>query len=430
MIKTSLANLSLRGLTLVSKFILILFIARFLTPEELGIWGLIFVTINMSLLVLGLDFYLFNTRELLARDTVERAVLIRDQFVFHLIAYTLVLPALLIVFAIGMIAWKYAVWFYILLVLEHVSQELYRLLITFSRPVMANFILFLRTGFWIFLAIVLAYYSEDLRGLPLFWACWIGGGVISIVLALYSLRNLEWRAAFKKPVNREWIKKGIKISLPFFLSTLSFTGIQFADRYFIQYFHGEGSVGIYTFYANIANVIHTFILSGVIVILYPKLVESFQAGKLEEYRMNMRKMMMGVIAGLIILPIIAALLIDPVLRLVDKEVYADHSNIFYIMMGTVALLTLSYIPHYALFVRHRDKIIIYSAIAALAVALVANTLLVPSFELRGAAFATLSAMGILFVFKVGAAVYYRKSEDARDNGTDNLIRVNKISRGI
>jgi O-antigen/teichoic acid export membrane protein len=411
MLKTSLINLVLRGLTLVCKFILLLFIARFLSPDELGVWGIVNITIAMSILFLGLDFYVFNTRELLARENTDRILLIRDQMIFHGLLYLIILPLLLGVFLFKIIAWKYIGWFYILLVLEHISQEMYRLLVTLSRPTMANTVLFLRSGAWIFLAIAVAYQYVSLRSLSTFWLSWLIGVAISIVLALVSLRNMPWKAAFGKPIDWPWLKKGAKIALPFFLATMSFMGIQFADRYFLQYFWGEATVGIYTFYVNIANVIHTFILTGVIMILYPRIVEAYEKNRFDQYKSLMNKMAIGIVGGLVILPPLAAVLITPVLDLVGKQIYAEQSSIFIIMLGTVSLLTLSYIPHYALFVRHLDKTIIWGTFAALAVAIIANSLLVPTYGLNGAAFATLSSMATLVIIKGAAAIINRGKQN-------------------
>lgn len=73
-----LINVGLRGMTLVSKFLLIFFLAVFLEPQELGLYGLIIATIGYSLYPLGSDFYAFTTRELLKRDRKEWGGLIKD----------------------------------------------------------------------------------------------------------------------------------------------------------------------------------------------------------------------------------------------------------------------------------------------------------------------------------------------------------------
>ncbi len=410
MIKTSLFNLLLRGSTLVSRFVLLMFLARYLTPEDLGIWGLMNVTIVMSLYFLGLDFYVFNTRELLANDDKQRVVLIRDQFVFHGLMYMIVLPILLGVFVFQFIAWKYIGWFYLILVLEHLSQEASRLLTTLFRPVQANLVLFFRSGAWIYAVVATAYLKEDLRGLQTIWTGWAIGVTISIVVAIYILRFLPWSEIKNRPVNWEWIKTGTAIALPFLMATMSMVGIQCIDRYFIQYFWGEAEVGFYTFYANIANVIFVFIFTGINMILYPKIIEAFQKGLFDTYRALMRKMSIGVVGGIVILSVLAALLINPLLLILDRQEYTQYSHIFYILLVSVAFLTVSYIPHYALFVRKKDKAIVGSSIAALCMAVMANFILVPIYGLTGAAYSAVASMATMFLAKLIMALRQNQPE--------------------
>jgi len=410
MIKTSLFNLILRSSTLVSRFVLLMFLARYLTPEDLGIWGMMNVTIVMSLYFLGLDFYVYNTRELLAYDDNQRVLMIRDQLVFHGLMYLVVLPLLLGIFIFNFIGWKYIGWFYLILVLEHLSQEAARLLTTLFRPVMANLVLFFRSGAWIYAVVATAYFKEDLRGLTTIWTGWVIGVAISIIIAIYILRFLPWSEIKGRPVNWTWIKTGSTIALPFLLATMSMVGMQYIDRYFIQYFWGEAEVGFYTFYANIANVIFVFIFTGINMILYPKIIESFQKGLFDEYHALMKKMSIGIVGGIVILSTLAALLINPLLVILDRQEYTQYSNIFYLLLIAVAFLTVSFIPHYALFVRKKDKAIVGSSVAALCVAVVANYILVPLYGLAGAAYAAVASMATMFLAKLVLALNQDKIE--------------------
>ncbi len=70
----------------------------------------------------------------------------------------------------------------------------------------------------------------------------------------------------------------------------------------------------------------------------------------------------------------------------------------------MAFLTISYIPHYALFVRKKDKAIVYSSLAALGVAALANFMLVPLYGLEGAAWAAMASMATMFLFKLIMAI--------------------------
>ena len=407
MLKTSVANLFLRGLTLVSKFVLLLFVAARMLPEDLGIFGLFSVTVVISLYLLGMDFYVFNTREILARDETECLPLIRDQVVFHALTYLIILPLLSVVFLAGLISWKYLGWFYLILVLEHLSQEAGRLLITLSRPTMANTVLFLRSGIWIYVVLAMGYLWEDALSLTLIWMFWGFGALSSLALAARALKHLPWKNVLSISVDWGWLRLGVKGSLPFFGSTVALLGIQYADRYFLQNFHGEAMVGVYTFFANIANLIQVFIYTGVIMILYPRIVSAYQRQKMTDYRALMRRMALSVVCGVVILSVLAALGIGPLLYLVDKEIYTNHLPIFWIMLGTVTLLTLSHIPHYALYVRRYDRAIVGSTVLALVVAVTGNALWVPGLGVRGAAWATFGAMVALCIMKYACLLRVR-----------------------
>ncbi|MFQ6009257.1 MAG: lipopolysaccharide biosynthesis protein [Candidatus Zixiibacteriota bacterium] len=399
MLKTSIINVVLRGLTLSSKFVLLLFIARYLSTEELGVFGLMTVTIAISLYFLGMDFYVYNTREILARKMSKCVPLIRDQLVFHGLTYIIVLPLLLVVFAGGLISWEYCGWFYLLLVLEHMSQEASRLLITLSRSNMANLVLFFRSGAWVYVAVAVGIFLDNARSLSIIWTGWMIGILVSLGLTAYTLRWLAWQKVRRISINWGWIKNGARISLPFFCATVALMGIQYADRYFLQHDYGEASVGIYTFYAQIANAVQTFVFTGITMILYPKIVAAHQQGRLAEYRHLMRKLGLGVTGALVVLVGAVVAAIKPILAVVGKPIYADHLTIFWIMLGSTVLLTCSDIPHYALYAKHRDREIIASTIAAFVVAIVANGLLVPRYGLHGAAFATMTAFAALGCLK-------------------------------
>jgi hypothetical protein len=64
--------------------------------------------------------------------------MLRDQGVFNGITYTALLPCCLLLFWLGALPWSLAVWFFPLLALEHVAQELNRLLVAISQPIWAS----------------------------------------------------------------------------------------------------------------------------------------------------------------------------------------------------------------------------------------------------------------------------------------------------
>jgi len=142
---TRLANIALRGMTLGSKFVLIFILAKLLEPAEVGLYGLLTATIAYVMMAVGFDFYSYATRELINTDRKDWLALLRDQGVFFGITYAAVLPLCFLIFWFDFLPWTLAMWFFPLLVLEHIAQEFNRLLIAISEPLWASIVLFLRS---------------------------------------------------------------------------------------------------------------------------------------------------------------------------------------------------------------------------------------------------------------------------------------------
>ncbi len=391
MLRSSVFSVILRGTTLLSKFLLILYLGRYLAVEELGIYGLMAVTISFSLYVLGMDFNLFNTREILAHDATEHGRLIRDQLVFHGLVYLIVLPALLGVFLAGFLPWHYAAWFYGLLVLEHLQQEAHRLLVTLSRPVLANVVLFFRSGAWAYAVVATGLLVPHARNLDLVWIGWTVGGLVGLAIAVVPLRRLGVGRAWRLPVDWQWIGRGLRNSLVFFAATLSLKAMEYADRYFLQFFHGETMVGVYTLYAQLANVVLTFIETGIVMVLLPHIIAAHQRGRDAEFQVLLRRMGLATLGASLGLGLLAAVGVFPVLWLVQKDIYWHQMNAYWIFLLSVLVITNGFMAHYWLYARRRDVALLVSAAAALVVAVIGNALLVPTYGIMGAAVSTLIA---------------------------------------
>jgi len=260
--------------------------------------------------------------------------------------------------------------------------------------------------------------QPDSRTLYTVWTGWIAGGLMSLVLALYGLRSLPWSAARGIPVDWKWMRGGVRVALPFLGATLAFQGVQYADRYFLQHYRGEAAVGVYTFFAGIANIVHVFVFSGVNQILYPRLIEAFQEGSMDRYRGIYRKLATGIVAGTVLLSAAAAVLVYPLLTLIGKSEYIEHHRIFYIMLITVSLLTVSYLPHYSLYVRRADRRLVLATVMSFVVAVTANWLLVPHYGLAGAAFATAAAMATLLAGKLTGIYAVRTTMSGQRGASD------------
>ena len=399
MLTTSLLNLALRGLTLTSKFLLMVFLARYLQPEEVGIYGLMTTTITTAIFLLGFDFHIFSTRELLAKGVTNQARLLRDQAVFHALVYGLALPFLLLVFTMGVLPWEFLGWTYLLLIMEHVSQEAYRLLTALSRPIEANLALFLRSGAWVFAVCALVFVAPTTRELTTVWAGWSVGVGLSIAYSGYILRGLGWREAWSLPIDWNWIRSGLSTALPFFVATLSLTTIEYSGRYFIEHFLGKADVGVYTFFIGIANSVQVFIYAGIFSILFPKLVQAFQHGQMDQYYALLRRMSKTTVIAVLTIGAVAAAAIIPLLAIVDRPVFSEQLPVYWMLLIWTSIASLGQIPHYGLYAQKQDRTIVTSTLIAVGLSLAGNALLIPKFGLMGAALSSTLAMSVLGLTK-------------------------------
>jgi O-antigen/teichoic acid export membrane protein len=397
---SSIINLGLRGFSMLAKFLLVIYIGKYLSVDDLGEYGLFVTTITIAIYFLGLDFYTYNTREILAKEKDKRLPLIRDQFIFHLVVYVVVLPLLLSVFAMGIIEIQYIIYFYLILVFEHLSQELYRLYTTLQKPIFANILLFLRTGLWVYAVIALWYLKvPNTQNLESIWYAWSVGSFISIIVGiLYIKKEYNFKDLTQK-IDWLWIKNGVKISIPFFIGTLAYKVIEFSDRYMIDYYMTKADVGIYTFFGGIANVVNIVVFTLVIMIYYPILVEQYQNNHIKEFSKNLKVFTIKTISLSIATALLIGLLISPVLNFIGKIEFQNNLNLLWLLLLANIVLNISFVPHYVLYAKGKDIIIRNVTLIGAGMNIVLNLILIKYYGINGAAIATLISFIVILTIK-------------------------------
>lgn len=407
---TTTINLIIRGSTMVGKFLLVYFLADALTVEQYGVWGIFTTSISLSLYVVGLDFYTYSTRRILDYPIAERSPMLRDQLLFYLISYAILFPILALLFVFDVIEWRFAIFFYAILVFEHLAQESYRTFVVFSRPIIANIVLFLRSGVWAYLLILLwAGGVDELQNLKAIYLFWIGGGITALMVTLYFLAQFKFKPVRHIPVNWSWIGQGIRVSLLFFIGTVGYKIIEFADRYFIDFYHGKQEVGVYTFYASMCNMVETFVHTSVIIIFSPKLIESFHHSNYD-YRKTHAQFAKKVFFYTIGISIVLALVIIPLLNSLEEKEYIRAYPTFLVLVMAKVALNFSLVFHYILYVRKNDFPIIKATLIAAVMNILLNFILIPPMGIMGAALATLASFVVILLMKM---YYSRNLPEAR-----------------
>ena len=205
-------NIFLRGTTVLLKFVLSVLVIKKLSIEEFGVFGLFQSTVIISTFILGFDFYNFTSREILKENAKSVSYYFINQLAFHLVVYVLIIPLTFFVFISGIIHSNYLWLFVLILISEHLSQELYRLLIILNKSVAATTLLFLRSGLWVFF--LYFFWNQNILTVNInsILLLWLLGAMSSTLLG-FKFVNLN---TINK-INFKWIIYGIKVSLPFFI---------------------------------------------------------------------------------------------------------------------------------------------------------------------------------------------------------------------
>lgn len=359
-------NVLMRGITLLCKFLLIFFLAKFIDPQDVGLYGLLAGTIGYALFAVGFEFYTYSTREIIGSDRQQWLALIRDQSVLFIFTYLLVLPFVLMAFFSGLLPWAYVGWFFLLLILEHVAQELNRLLVVMSEQLLASVILFIRSGAWCLLLVLLMWWVPEARKLEWVLAAWCVGAGLGCLLGGARVLSLN-KAALRSKVDWQWIGKGLRLAIPLLIASLAIRGVFTFDRYWVESIVGLDVLGVYVLFIGIATSIISFLDAGIVVFLYPKIVAAAKVGDDKAFCDGMRKLFLDISIVTFSLVGIALVLSRPILAWIDKDIYMENFYLLKWLFLAIVLYAASMVPHVGLYAHGRDRVILFSQLCGLAV---------------------------------------------------------------
>lgn len=349
-----------------SRFILIFAIAKLLTPAEVGLFGLMLATVSFSVLVIGADYYTYAQRELLARPPEQWSFVLQHQAKAQLLLYVILIPAQLIVFIAGWMDWKYAVWFFVLLIVEHIAQEINRILVAMHKQLMASWVLFVRMGSWVLLVIPLMVIKPEFQNLKTLYTAWLVGALFAIALGLWGIKRVIpiWRW-YK--LDLVWLKKGFKVGGLFLIATICFKGLLTFDRYVVEALSDLEVLGVYVFFIGVVMGLYNFLDPAVFSFLYPRMLQSYQMGEKQQYLKAYKELIVTTIAISLALGAVIWTIMPFIIGWIDKPIYTQYLDALVLLVLAGFMYAISHIPHYALYAMKGDKWIVGAHISALAV---------------------------------------------------------------
>ncbi len=388
--------LLLRLFTLGLRFV---FVALFFRYSEAlyGEFGLVATTVMLGVYLLGLDFYVYANREMLRGDR-KKSHIFFNQILLHLVLYIFLLPVFYVFFQTGFLNKKYLIWFYLVLVAEHLSFEINRLLFVLKKPWAANLNLFFRNGFWTVPLIIFFWKGKDFDlNKVLIW--WLAGDILSFlpVLTVVKPKVGETFSTFRPDL--KWVKKGLYVSVPFFFATLSFKAIEFSDRYFLDYFYDKTVVGIYTFFSNMSLLVNTVVYTAVISLMFPGIVENLLSDDLKGFSEKFKTFKKKTILWTLSASVLILIFLPFVLAVLNKKEHLHYYHVFVTLVLANILFNLSFVYHFVLYGKKKDAILVVSAFLGMLLNVLMNFILIPLAGMFGAAIGTLFSFGVIYMIK-------------------------------
>lgn len=399
MLSNRIFNLGLRAFTLLGKFLLIFFISRFLSAADVGLYGLVVAAISYTLYFIGFDFYTFSTRDLLKQEKARWGQLLKSQGAFFLIMYCIILPLSLFLFVFDFLPWSVLAWFFILLVLEHINQELGRFLVIISEQTTASIVLFLRSGAWCIITIALFMLFPNLRSLDIVFLSWIFGSILASLFGILKCaRNLDI-SGWKERIDWGWIKQGLKVVIPFLLGTLALRGIYTIDRFWFEYLVSRDILGAYILFIGICGALMSFLDAGVFMYSYPILIKKHYAYDREGFYKELKKLTTLTISLSLFFIFSTFIVLPYLLEWIGNPIYSENQSIFWLLLASTIAYIMSMIPHYALYAKGINKHIVISHILGFIVFLIS----IPTISY----FDTMSAIPIALIFSFLFILIYK-----------------------
>lgn len=393
-----LTNIALRGLSMGSRFVLVLALAKILDPASLGLYGLIAASVSFSILFIGADYYTYSQRELLGVAKEKWSFVIQHQIIAQSVLYLVLIPFTLLVFLFEFLPVSYLGWFLALLVLEHLAQEINRLLVVMHKQLTASWILFLRSGVWVWVALPLMLLDGSYRNIVTVLAAWLVGVILAIIIGAFLIYKEVpvWR---RWPVEKAWISKGFKVGGTFLIATLCFKGLLTFDRYAVEALAGTEQLGVYVFYIGLVMGLMAFLDSAVFSFLYPRLVQAKQLGDDSCYKKTMRELVVSTLLLGVLLSLVSLIAMPFITDWIDKPIYQGNLDVFYILIVAGFVYAIGHIPHYGLYASKNDRWIITAHISSLAIFVVTLWLLRETEGLTAVAYALLIAFTVIALVK-------------------------------
>lgn len=409
--------MGLRLGTLASKMLLTLYMGKYFSLGDLGIYGLVFGAVMVIGGIAGLRIDYVVSREIVGIPPDQVLLKMRDQMVFYCLNYVVLAILMMLVSLIGVdgITNRVMLYIFILSVLEGFAAASYNNMNSLEQQVMGNFLFFFRSGAWTFPVMIAGFVSPRFQNIDVVMMGWIGGVAVSLLGTLYVWRHLPWREVVRTPVNREWIRQCIRRCFLIWLGGLGIVAGYYVDRIIVLKFLGIDKVGIATFYLSFTNALLTLLISGVLSLAYPRLIKLYRNADRNGFSREIRQMVINVNCFAFCIAITMGVAVPLLGKWFNRPEIVHEAFTFWLMLAGTFLRANTEAMYFILFARHQDRAIWLGNLLFLIPALGGNLLLVPLCGLKGIGYSSILAALFLLLWRLWHVRYPAKTVHVADS---------------
>lgn len=387
--KSAAINLIEKLIKMMSQIISLVFIARIMGPESIGVltYCLAISTVFIFLNNLGLDALLVN---ILIKEKTHRYSYLKSAFFIRLISS---LACILLINLIGMVA-------------VNESERSLLFLISLSHLFMA-FTVFE----WHCQAVGMAFISAagaipvHITGLIFRIYCliyekellWIGATYLLEAALLALIYSILFRANFAKDtsfkasfISMQLIRSLIVKSLPLILSGAVIILYMKIDQVMIGLFSGMNEVGVYVAATRLSEAWY-FIGITLISIYFPKYLLILKKHGNDECNKFLVSFGKKLFQAAVLLACLTSVFSDLIISIFYGPTFSESSRILALVIWTVPLVFIGSLSSRLYIVRNQGNLILYRSISGLILNVILNLLLIPNHGAYGAAIATVAS---------------------------------------
>lgn len=402
-----LLSVGLRMSSLALRSVLVFLLARYLPPSDIGLYGLLVVTVAYAMYPLGLDFYTYSTREMLRSDRGRWHTYLRSHTALTVALYAVLAPVMALAFATDLLPWSVAPWFFLLVMFEHLGAELDRVLVAAGNQLGASVCLFIRQAVMPLIVIPLIAVADPLRSLDLVLGAWVVLDAVAAFAGWLIVRRLL-AGSSRGFVDWKWIWTGIRVCVPFLIGTLCLRALFTVDRQIVKVDAGLEVLGAYTLFMAFGAAMTNLIGVGIHQFTYPHLVAAAHRQDWAVYVKTIRSMAVQTVAVAGCVALVVTVCLPFALHVVRGAVYDQYAWTVPWILATTALYNCSLVSHYALYALDADRVILAITVGALGCFVAVVSLLGTSAPVQTVLAAIATASAVLLVGKtVAARRHYR-----------------------